>query len=344
MNKTNIPMYVLLALLVAVSLIPIANAVKLALMFLILVLILFFNRGSFYYANANKYYRKKTEEDLKKAYTLYKKAYKVGVNSRYEVTIGSVAIQCGDMEFAKTALTHAINTAGKKEKHLISLANTALSMAYWIEGNLDEAIRICESSYDQGYKDANLYINLSTYYLEKENLKDFNRLMREYSQSNIKSSALTDIYAAYNILNGNWKKAYNILTQLLDGKDYSFSDPYVHMAQIKLYYGKINEAISYLEQALEKAIFTKTAVIKEDMIKEFIAILKDRKSGAILAINKNPLSLVNGKIPHSLPDGELEFELFKEDEIIPDEEDEDEEPNLELTEADERWLKKQGLD
>lgn len=329
--------------LFAVAFSPLPQVAKVIGMAIVLVLIVFLNRGSIYYARANSFYQKNDEASIKKAFALYQKAFKAGISSKFEITVGSIAIQIGELDYAKKVLNDAIATATKKEQNNKAVAKTALSMAYWIEGDLDEAIRICEEVYNGGYKDCNIYINLLTYYLEKEDLANFRKLIKEYKSSTLKSPALTDLNAAYHILNGEWDKANTILRQMLESKDYPFADPYVHMAQIKLHYGQYAEARTLIQKSIDTCTFTKTAILTQDLLVKLVDLLTEpeKNAGYIVAINKNPLSLINGKLPLPIKDAVLTFEVEPdfEKQIEETKTVEEGEPNTELTAEDEEWLR-----
>ena len=65
--------------LFAVAFSPIPQIAKVIGMAVVLVLIVFLNRGSIYYARANSYYQKNDSESIKKAFGLYQKAFKAGI-------------------------------------------------------------------------------------------------------------------------------------------------------------------------------------------------------------------------------------------------------------------------
>lgn len=348
MQKQNILTYITLAIILATAFIPaIPQGVKIAIMGVGLALIVWSRRGAIYFTQANKKIMSQKSELVPKALTQYRKAIKAGIPVSYAVTIGSVFLQQGLTDEGMEILADAAKNAGKDKKNR-HVALIALSMGYWIKGNIDEAIRLCEKVRDEGYSDRNIYINLTTYYLNKGDITAFRKTLRECRSKEIKAPAITDLEATSEILAGNWKDAGRILSEMLTSRDFKFADPYVHMAQVKIHYGTYSEAVHYLEKALEKCQFTQTAIIKEDTIKELVSLLKDEKSQAKLAsaIDHTPLLLINGQIPawqDALPftPGETEPDY---QEIVQIEENteptDDDEAHTDLTADDEEWLKK----
>jgi hypothetical protein len=353
LKKNTIIVYVLMAIMLLLAFVPVEKTIRIVGMLVTLLLVIVVNRGSLYYSQANKHYQKNTEEERAKSLALYKKAFKAGVSRRCDITIGSVAVQCGDDNFGQTVFESVIKGATKKEDGVRQVAKTAMSMIYWLHGDLDKAIAICEEVIEAGYIDNNVYINYATYCLEKGDLAKFRSIIRDYKKNpKLKSPALSDLYAASLILNGEWAKAGNVITQMLDVKDYQFADPYVHMAQIKLHYGKFDEAGNYLKKAHENCMFTRTAIIKDDVILSLIDMLAEpeKNRGTIAAINKDPLALINGKIPAPIEnpiltfDAEPDYKAAEKTETgnTKSVENDNQEPNTDLTEEDEKWLQKHG--
>lgn len=345
MQKNNIITYVLIALMFVVTFLPINQVFKLVGMAVVLILIVYFTRGTLYFIQANKQFNK---SDFDKAMRLYKKAVKAGISAKFMGTAGAIAIGMGETAWAKEVLTKAMKKVPKKEITLLPSLQTSLSMAYWVEGDLDKAIELAETAYNNGYKDKNVFINLCTYYLEKEDLTSFRKLIKEYRNSSINNSpALADLNAASMMLSGDWAKAKNILTQLFEKKDFHFPDPYVHLAQINLFYGNFASALSALQRGLDNCKFTKTSVIEKETIEKLISIIKEpeKNAGYIIAINKDPLSLINGKIPSPIENATLTFEKEKVEEQIEKiekaiETEDDGDINTDLTDDDEEWIRK----
>ena len=357
MDKNSLIVVILAFLMIIIMLIPgVGNTEKLIVMVASLFLIMFTRRGSIYYANANKKIMSKDPQKLPKAMELYKKALKAGVPTSYMITIGSLLIQNGEREAGAAALEKVIKK-GSKNKKEVDDARIALSMAYWLQGDTPRAIELCEEAHESGGRSRNLYINLCTYYLEEKKVKEFHELVKEFKKDEkLKSPALTDLVAVDEyVAKNNWKGAALILKEMFDKRTYDFADPFVHMAQVKMHFGARKEALKYLEDCLEKCLFSETAIISKETVEKLITLLKDEKSAPSLmsANERDPLSLVNGKIPsldsniilsfETEPDYETLKEEVQKSEKKEEKSNKDESSvNTDLTDEDEEWAKKHG--
>lgn len=346
MNKNTIILVVSLAIILIISITPVQSVVKLVVMALALLVIIYSRRATFYFVTANKNYMSKDPEKRKKSIDEYKKALQLGgLPDNYTISAASLLIQNGDAKAGKDALDKLAAKSGKSLA-VVSNAKISASMALWIERDLDGAIKYIEDVKKTSYRDKNLYINGATYYLEKGDITEFNKLCDEWKEKNVSSPALKDLEAVREILRGNWRKAANMINDILSLKSYSFPDPYVHKAQIKMHYHETEEAIKALKEALDNSKFNACSVITREVIEEAISLLEDKDNSRRL-INGNeedPLALVNGKIPaFSEKDFVIneEKEEKKEQKIIRKEESNS--ANTELTDDDEEWLKAHGL-
>lgn len=354
MDRNNLIVVILAFLMIVIMLVPgMGNVPKLIIMGIALLLILLTRRGSIYFAAANRKYVSKDPAKLPKALEQYRRALRAGVPAKYAVTISSLLIQNGDAEAGAKALEKLIAKGGK-DKTVTADAKTALSMAAWIGGDLERAISLCEEVHASGARSSNLYINLSTYYLEAGRISDFDALVKEFRKDGkLSSAALTDLVAVDEFLvRGNWKAAGSILSTMHAKRTYTFADPYVHMAQVKMHYGARKEALSYIRKGLENCVFSGTAIISAETLEKIAALLEDEKDALRLmsANEKDPLALVNGDIPQ-LSDDIITFEAepeaygeAEEYEASPaSDQREDGDISTELTDDDEEWMRKHGL-
>ena len=89
------------------------------------------------------------------------------------------------------------------------------------------------------------------------------------------------------ILENNWKEASKLYLDMIE-RNPTFPDPYVHAAQIKLHYNKVDEAIKLLESALTKK-FSKVSFFKKEIIQEIIEGLSKEDSEIYVAILNNSI-------------------------------------------------------
>ncbi|MGN0905935.1 MAG: hypothetical protein ACI4NM_02210 [Bullifex sp.] len=349
MDKNTLIMTASLAVLLIVMLIPaIPQPVKLAIMALAFIIIIWTRRGTFFFVSANKNYMSKDPEKRKKAVESYRKALKTGgLPDNYIISAASVLIQNGEAEAGRSALDALASKSGKKPA-VVANAKIAASMACWINHDIDGAVRYIEEVRKTTYRDKNLYINGATYYLEKRDVKAFSELCAEWKSKSMDTPALKDLEAVDEMLKGNWRKAANIINDLLGKKSYTFPDPYVHAAQIKLHYHNASEAVLYLNEAVDRSSFNACSVITRDTIERLLSMLEDEKT-ALQLMNGNeedPLALVNGQIPALSDNGftvddeeEEKTEVREEKKALSDRTDAD----TELNDDDEAWLKAHGL-
>ncbi len=327
---------------------------KATLMGLAILAIITSKIGVFFYAFGNKRLMDNRPGDLDKAVKLYRKAMKWGIPTKYLVSCGSLLIQNDRLEDGKTALDMAIAKKDRDRRYAF-IARVSLSMYYWKKNELSKAIKVCEEVIKDGYEDTNVYVNLCTYELEKEAIGSFHEHVKKYSKDDrlAKAPALKDYIAVDAILRTQWKKASTILSEMLSERNYNFADPYLHMAQVKMHYGNSREAIEVLKRSLDDCTFSSVAIVSEDLVKEIIAQLEneDTRIAFMSSAERDPLSLINGKLPEMTAEiVEFEAEPTKEEieEAAKEVEEEknhidpslEEEMNTNLTDEDEEWLKK----
>lgn len=349
MDRNTIVVVVTAAIIVLVMLVPgIGNNERLIVMVIGLALILFMRRGTLSYGSANKKMMKKDPSAVPQALEQYKKALKAGIPYNAMVTTGSILIHNGEIEEGKAALEKVIGKCGsrsEKEKKLQIDARTSLSMAYWLKGDNTKAISLCEEAYELGGRNNNLYVNLSTYYLAEGDVKAFMKLEKEFRKDEkLKSPALRDLQAVALMLQGNWKGASEILGEMLKEHSYTFVDPYIHMAQVRMHYGNSKEALKWVKAALERCTFLQVAVIRKPCVEELERLLSSEESAEkLMAANEaDPLALINGRIPTETDQVFTFSEDPEEDSEETVEEVPDEDVSTDLTDDDEEWARRHG--
>lgn len=353
LDKNTLTTLVTAAIIVIAMLLPsLDNSIRLIILFAGIALIIYTRRGTLYYGAANRKLMKKDPSLVPAAIEEYKKALKAGVPASATVTIGSILIHNGVVREGKDALERVLKEGtafSEKEMGVQCDARTSLSMAYWIEGDNKKAIELCVAAYEMGCRTTNLYVNLSTYYLAERDVRSFLKLEKEFrANEKLKSPALRDLQAVALMLKGEWKSAEKLLDEMLTDHSYTFTDPYIHMAQVKLHFGSPAAALRWVEQALEVCTFLKVAVIKQECVEELEKLLESEESAReLMADNEaDPLALINGHLPKRtgktftfLPQEEAEEEIEdKEDEGSYEEED----VSTDLTAADEEWARRHG--
>ena len=348
MNKNNIIIIVAIILIVAAFAVFGSNTtVQIIILLAALLALLYTRRSTMYFARANKAYTAKKGDCIQ----LYNKAVNAGLAYKYLVIAGTILIKEGAVESGKNALYKIINDRHFKDSTIISQAKIALSMGYYQEQDYAKAASICEEVMNTDYRDKNLYINLSTYLLALCRLDDFYSLVDEFSsKSRLETPALADLQVTRCILQGDFIKAYQMLTSFMKQYTFNFADPYVHFAQVYMHYGEAGKAAEILRECLAKVLFEPIYIIPKDVIRLLIEKLSDPAAAAAVmaANNADPLALINGHMPQPYS-GEITFASFSEieDSLKAEETEKRRQKSLierahstDLTDEDEQWLKK----
>lgn len=315
------------------------------------ILLIFASRGTVYFSKAVRAINSSEPGKKEKGVELMEKALKAGLSDENAVVAASVLLQNDNEEKAKEILEPL---SMSKERKVAGPALSSLSMYYWLQRDYAKAIELCEKSKSIGYVSRNLCINLLTYYLAAGKTREFSELLDEMGTSGGSSPAIVDFVAVNAMFHGQWKQAGAYLEALCSEARPNFPDAYVHFAQVYMHYGDVKNARRLFSEALD-ADFARYSVYTKETVKEMLNLLNDKQCcrpfiEAANRDNKAILKIVNGTIPN--------FEKAETDEEIPDvlpgfpalpdfsevisneEEDDDREANTELTEADERWLKR----
>ena len=320
--------------------------ISLVLLALAAVLVIWASRGTFTFSKANRIISQRKPGFLDKALHLYEKAVDEGVPEQYELVAGTLLIQYGNMEKGKEILESLLSS---REKKMVFQAKEGLSMYYWIKKDTKKAIALCEEAKAMGLKDKNLYINLGTYYLSENRIHDFRLLIKESYKLKMDSPALIDMQAAAAIIQGDYAKAGNLLKTVFDSLTPSYVDPYIHYAMVYMYYRQPELALDYLRKSLEACSFSNTSILSREEIEKMIGCLENKDSvwAFIKSAEKNPLMLINGKLPEYTGEDNTRPEvrdlpLFKAEAIEKNDlaERDENEPDTSLNEEDEEWLRR----
>ena len=344
-----------IAVLVLAIVLMVTPSVPPFIVFILLIAsaVLFFisSRGSYYFSKAYKIFKAGNMARYEEGLGYIIKAVKAGLPDNYLVIAASVMMQYGDIEEARRILEPLVDS---KDKQAAGLAKITLSMYYFACDDLDKAIELCESARDEDKsEDRNLFVNLSIYYLKSGKRKEFRKCVREAMTRFPSSPAVADMQAMMFMADERWDLAGGILQAMFETVTPSFADPYAHMAIVYLHYGEIGKARREMEKAAG-AIFTNISMYRRDDIEAMKEALgtPDEAKECALAINASATAVAAGIRPE-WQKGEMIDDL----ELLPgfppepdfrkaatpardDVEGESGEVNTELTEADEKWLKR----
>ncbi len=341
----QIPAIVLLVVAIALSLVDSIPAPIILIPLLIAVaLFIKSSRGSYYFGKASKIIKEKDLARYPEAVAYLEKAIDAGMPQNYLMIAASILMQYGDMERAKNELLPITNN---KDKKVRALAKITLSMYYYVNDDINEAIRLCESAKDDdGSTDRNVYVNLTVYYLTAGDRKAYRKTVKEAVPRYPSSPAIIDAQAILYMLDERWDLAGATLYAIFDTANPTFADPYVHMAMVHLHYGNFEAAITELEKA-EDTLFSNISVYNaEDITRLKEAIKGEEKAKAARVICENVEKSASGTFvdwsdaePIKAFPEEPEFKkivIDRKDDVS----DDDEDINTDLTEDDEKWLEK----
>lgn len=346
LNKGALIALLFFLLIGCACLLPILWWQKVIIAVALIALFLFIRRGFIlFYKAAVKLKKENTPE----VWTLMKKALAAHVDDERTVLICTAFIQQDDYNFGVEYLENFLTKC--KDSHWHGQAIIALSMGYWMQGKLDKAIEVLQDLKSTGYVDGNLQINLETYLLEKGDLKEAKKLITESRKLGGESNGLMDNRGLYYLLTGDWTKADSLYEELINERNAKFPEAYVHAAQVKIHLKKVSEAIDRLGWALSKR-FTNTSSVSKEFVEKLLQGLENPATTEAFTklIDEQVRAVALGQDfeglgaePVAMPKPELEkaeeVELSEpdesEDEInIVLEEDDDRDPNTDLTEED----------
>ena len=204
---------------------------KLILFVISLLLLLVLNRGNALYTKAARIIARKNPAEREKAVMMMEKALQIGCSESNTVSAATFVLQHGNIETAGKGLEEASKSSFRDTR---GKAKAALSMYYWIKGDVNKALDLAEDAKREKNKDAALYVNLCTYYLAKNDKKKYRATLAEAVQNKIINASLVDIQAIYFILSGEYEKAGATLERLMQQVRPNTSAPYIHYAMVYL--------------------------------------------------------------------------------------------------------------
>ncbi len=359
MSKNKFGGIISLALMVGTTFLPISIIAKVLIILAIVGLDFYLNRALLYFVQANKNIMSKKDKDAK-AWKYYEKSFNTGkLETKYLVTMANVVAQKGDPNFALKIINGALERENTEED-LVNQAKVQKSMILELTGKIDEGIALLQEIRKSGYRDKSLYINLACYLLYIDNKSDATEVLDEGKDYEETNAGALDNRGWLYILNNEWSKASQVYADMIERRP-AFPDPYVHAAQVKLHYNKVEDAIELLNDALKKK-FNKVSFFKKEIIEEMIENLKKENNELYVAtFNASVTEIAKGLRAKNISDEEakkLVVKTFEEEPVFEKiekkveskktkknknsksiDDSKDYVPNTELTEEDLEWEK-----
>lgn len=279
LNKTFCVTLIFLALILSTFFWPASYSVKAIGATLFVLIFVFIRRGYIQFTKGMRLIRDKGQTEA--GFCLFEKALKSGVSNEYKSTIASIMIQYGNPKRGCEILEEVRKKA--KEKHEVYVASVVLSMGYFADARVEDAIKILEEVQQKGYGDNNLFINLSNYYLYAGDLPKAKKQIIEAKKAEINVPGMMDNYGWYHILDGEWAKAKKIYDKMID-ENPSFPDAYVHACQVAVHEKQWSKAVEYLDFALTKR-FSFTSCFSKDYVEKLKKLLSNSKKREEVAIS-----------------------------------------------------------
>ena len=170
-RNQNLVLWLFLLIILLIFALPIPIISRILIVALLLLSFMYFKRSVIYYVRANRKVTDDNEQIWAEAWPLYRKAINSGLQKQFVITAASMFLQRGDKQEGKQIIEDYLASEKHRNPTLDNIAKTMISMAYWMDGDLQKAIETVEEVYQGGYRDKNLFINYTTYALEKGDLK-----------------------------------------------------------------------------------------------------------------------------------------------------------------------------
>ena len=354
-HTKNFGLWMSLLVTVIIFTLKIPTYSKILLLAIFILGLLYLRRSIYYYVKANRAITSEDSQEWEKAWPFYRKAIKAGLQKSYVVTAASMFLQRGDASEGKAILQDYLGASDGKDANLDNIAKTMISMAYWMDGDLQKALETVRQVYESGYRDKNLFINYTTYALESGNLAKAEALIDEAGEMGKTSPGIRDNRGWLYLLQGKWEQADVLFAELV-GKKPKFPEPYVHYAQVLIHYGEVKEAIDMLKNALQSR-FSNTSGMKQEHIQRLLSLLEASETRFKTAkeIDADPVNVASGRMPKPMTgtfavhEGEtLEGFAVRPKKaavsMVVEHEDEERLPNTDLTEEDLEYIRKHNLE
>jgi len=232
------------------------------------VLFLYLKRGYFYVVLATKTW----DKDEQRAWRLYHRGWKAGLEPKYKVMLGNLFSQRGNASEAVEVFDSVIKR-GKllklKEPQLLANAKISKSMALWVLNEREAAISLLQELYGEGWLDKNLAVNLGSYLLEEGRLKEAKVVLKETSNALTESAGMLDNRGYYLYLTKAYHEAQRLYDALIIDEEPNFPEAYYHAALVKIALAKHRTAVVLLRRALACPIH-KTSTVSAEQINDLL--------------------------------------------------------------------------
>ena len=181
----------------------------------------------------------------------YQKAYDTGkMKPQHALIYAYLLIRDGHIGKAERLITSV--TSQKKEAlsaQNIQAAELNMAIIEWKKGNLDEAIRIMEKIYDEGYRSTVHYSNLGLFYILNNDLSKAEKLSAEALDFNPSDAGIQDNLGLIYYKQGELSKAEEVYKTLFANSSPTFTECYYNYGLVLEAKGDYGLATDYYKKA-----------------------------------------------------------------------------------------------
>jgi tetratricopeptide (TPR) repeat protein len=230
------------------------------LLFLYFLYVILMKRASFYVLAGKINY---ANGDLKSAVQWFARAQSTGdLKIDSQVTYGYVMLKYGDIGRAENFFESLMKNKKLDEKSKM-LVESNYALVLWKKGQVDEAIKLLETVYDN-FKTTSIYGSLGFLLLLKGDLEralNFNLEAYEYNST---SPVIIDNLGQSYFLTGDYDKAEETYIKLFENNP-TFPDAYYNYGLVLAKKGKYNEASEIMNKAFKYELSFLSTVTKEEI-------------------------------------------------------------------------------
>ncbi len=251
-------------------------------------LFVFIRRGYIQFTHALRILKEKGV--CNQVWTNLERALKSGVSAEYQISVGTVMVQFGNIDRGIEVLKGVMEkTWGRQEGFS---AGIALSTGLWLKGDVEGSIELLEEIKNSGYSDPAFFVNYVNFCLSSDDMNRAKKAVTEAKKKGIVTQGMRDNIGCYYILNKNWDKAEKQYNELVEDEEPSFPDAYVHAAQVAVHNGNSEKAEEYLGYAAAKR-FSYACPFTYEYIQELRKLLNsEKKKKAVMDAMEENVKLV----------------------------------------------------
>lgn len=268
MNKALIYSLIVMAAMVVLIFLPIPSWIKAIVIWGTIITTFIYRRGYIaFYQGATLLQSQPRHPNVEKK---FRKAMKARLGDEQKAVVGSYFVnRSADFEYGIKILEDLSNA---ENTDIRNYSRSSLAVGYRRRGDLDKAIEVLKNLLEIGCSNENLYVSLSSYLLEKGDVKEAKSYISQAKNKGYKNDALADNEGWSQMLSGEWEKAEKTYNHVLSKDLPTFPEIYVHGAQTALHCGNMNDALNRLALGKEAYFSSQTPYTNEYLEKLMLGL------------------------------------------------------------------------